>query len=398
MKKGNKILFLITLAALSAFGPFVTDMYLPALPNLSESFNTSTLLVQLSMGICMFGLGVGQIFVGPLSDKFGRRKPLLFSMYLFVASSVGCIFAADIYAFIAMRFLQGVAGAGGIVLSRSISSDKYSGMELVKFLALIAAVHSIAPVAAPIAGGVSLLFAPWRAIFVLLFLLGVLLLLLSHKIDESLELSRRSKLPLAATFALYANVVRDKVALSYILQQAAMATVLFSYISASPFIFENIYGFKPMEFSAVFALNAVGIGVGAAFSAKFKRRRYAVVFSGFSILCFAALAAVCALLGANVFLLETMLFFMRASFGIAAPAASAIVLDSQRQNAGTAAALLGALPFFVGAVAAPIIGFGSEVVCFAALIVCGAFCAAILSLIARRYQKIYGPTTVESEK
>ncbi len=397
MEKKNKILFLVTLAALSAFGPFVTDMYLPALPNLSQAFCTNTFLVQLSMGICMFGLGIGQLFVGPISDKFGRRKPLLFSMYLFVAASIGCIFAADIYSFIVMRFLQGIAGAGGIVLSRSISSDKYSGMELVKFLALIAAVHSIAPVAAPIAGGVSLLLAPWRAIFVLLFLLGVALLILSYKIDESLEPSRRSNLPIVSTFALYANVVRDKVALSYILQQAAMATVLFSYISASPFIFENIYDFKPMEFSSVFALNAVGIGIGAAFSAKFKRRRYAVVFSGFSILCFAVAAALCATLKVPVALLETMLFFMMTSFGIAAPAASAIVLDSQRQNAGTAAALLGALPFFVGAVAAPLIGIGNEVLSFSILIVCGALCAAVLSLVARRYQKIFGPTTVENE-
>lgn len=388
---------MITLAGLSAFGPFVTDMYLPALPSLPDAFSTTAFWIQMSMSVCMLGLAAGQLVVGPLSDKYGRRAPLLASMWLFVFATIGCVFAGDIYFFVAMRFLQGVAGAGGIVLSRSISSDKYSGLELVKFLAMIAAVHSIAPVAAPIVGGITLKFADWRAIFVCLLLLGVVLLALSYGIGESLEKSRRSKLSALDTFGLFGNVFRDRVALSYILQQGAMSAVLFTYISASPFIFENVYGLSPMAFSGVFALNAVGIGIGAWISAKFRRRRHAVVFSGFSISVFVGAAAVAIQLGAGVALVEACLFFTLLSFGIAAPAAAAIVLDSQRQNSGTAAALLGALPFFVGAMAAPAVALGDERISFSAVAFSGAVCAAVLSLIARNYQKKFGPTTAEGE-
>ncbi len=178
MNRLNRILFLITLGGLSAFGPFVTDMYLPSLPSLPQAFSTTPFWVQMSMSVCMIGLAAGQVVIGPLSDKFGRRIPLLISMWMFVLASLACIFATNIYFFIAMRFFQGVAGAGGIVLSRSIPSDMYSGMELARFLALVAAVHSIAPVAAPIAGGITILYADWRFIFAILFFLGLILMAL----------------------------------------------------------------------------------------------------------------------------------------------------------------------------------------------------------------------------
>lgn len=389
----NKAFFLITLAALSAFGPFVTDMYLPALPILPEAFSTTAFWVQMSMSVCMFGLAFGQIFIGPLSDKFGRRVPLLASMWLFVAASAGCVFASDIYFFVAMRFLQGVAGAGGIVLSRSIPSDNYSGMELARFLALLAAVHSIAPVAAPVVGGATLTIFSWRTIFAILLALGVALLWASSCVGESLAPERRSKLRATELFGLYKNVFADKVALSYILQQGAMSGILFAYISASPFLFQNVYGLSPMAFSAVFALNAVGIGVGSALSAKVGQRRTAVVAGGTGILCAAVAEGALVFSGAGVVFVETMLWIMMFMFGLAAPSAAAIVLDSQRENAGTAAALLGALPFLLGGLAAPCVGLGGIDVSFPAIIIfCGIFAAA-LSLIARNYQIKFGPNT-----
>lgn len=394
MKNLKHAIFLITLAGLSAFGPFVTDMYLPALPTLPEAFKTTPFWIQMSMSVCMLGLAIGQIFIGPLSDKFGRRTPLLFSMWMFVAASFGCILATDIFFFILMRFFQGIAGAGGIVLSRSISSDKYSGMELAKFLALIAAVHSIAPVAAPIVGGITLTFSDWRGIFACLFAVGVVLLALSYGLRESLDKSRRSALSMLAVFKLYKNVFCDSVALSYILQQGAMAIILFTYISASPFIFEGIYALSPMQFGGIFAANAVAIAVGAGLSSKFKQRRTAVVFSGFGVFIGAVVEAVLLSSGAGVVAVEIVLMAMMAMYGISAPAAAAIVLDSQHKNAGTAAALLGALPFFLGSIAAPCTGIGSVETTFSAIVIFGGFLGALLSLIARHYQKKHGPSTI----
>lgn len=394
MNRLNRILFLITLGGLSAFGPFVTDMYLPSLPSLPQAFSTTPFWVQMSMSVCMIGLAAGQVVIGPLSDKFGRRIPLLISMWMFVLASLACIFATNIYFFIAMRFFQGVAGAGGIVLSRSIPSDMYSGMELARFLALVAAVHSIAPVAAPIAGGITILYADWRFIFAILFFLGLILMVLSYRMGETLGAERRSRLSTLAIFKLYKNVLLDKVALFYILQQGSMSIILFVYISTSPYIFQNIYGLNAISFSGIFALNAAGIGVGAMLSSKFHRRRTAVVFSGVGVFVAAIMEACLIYRGAGVVGVESVIFVMMFMFGVAAPAAAAIVLDSQRRNAGTAAALLGALQFLMGSLAVSCTGIGRVTTAFAAMIIIGGFLGALLSLVARHYQKKFGPSTI----
>lgn len=141
---------------LTAFGPFVTDMYLPSLPAMGEYFSAGASLVQLGLTFSMLGLTAGQLLFGPLSDKYGRRPPLLAAMLLFLLSTVGCICAPSIEVFVALRFVQGIAGAGGIVISRSIAADKFKGVNLAKALALIGAINGLAPVAAPVIGGTAL--------------------------------------------------------------------------------------------------------------------------------------------------------------------------------------------------------------------------------------------------
>ena len=153
MKDNSKIFLLVLLGMLTAFGPFVTDMYLPSLPSMEHYFNTNSSMVQLGLTTSMIGLAIGQVFFGPLSDRYGRKKPLVTAMWLFLVSTLCCIFSQSIGQFVAFRLLQGIAGAGGIVISRSIATDKYSGRELAKMLAVIGAINGIAPVAAPIVGG-----------------------------------------------------------------------------------------------------------------------------------------------------------------------------------------------------------------------------------------------------
>ena len=149
VNNGNSKLFLLTLLGmLTAFGPFVTDMYLPSLPSMGEYFRTTPSLVQLGLTASMIGLAAGQIFFGPLSDKYGRRSPLLAAMYLFIIATIGCIFAPTIEIFVVLRLLQGIAGAGGIVISRSVATDMFTGKELAKTLAIIGAINGVAPVAA----------------------------------------------------------------------------------------------------------------------------------------------------------------------------------------------------------------------------------------------------------
>lgn len=161
-------------------------MYLPALPAMADDFGTSSSMVQLGLTTSMIGLACGQLFFGPLSDKYGRRTPLLTAMWLFLGSTVLCIFAADIEQFVFLRFVQGIAGSGGIVISRSVATDKFSGRELAKMLALIGAINGIAPVAAPIVGGTLTGIIGWRGIFTILLGLGIVLLAGSFRFSESL--------------------------------------------------------------------------------------------------------------------------------------------------------------------------------------------------------------------
>lgn len=176
-KQNSKGFILVFLGMLSAFGPFVMDMYLPTLPAMSDFFQTTSSKVQLGLTTSMVGLAIGQLVFGPLSDKYGRRSPLLVAMGLFLISTVGCIFSRDISQFVLWRFVQGVAGAGGVVISRSIAADKYSAHELAGMLATIGAVNGIATVVAPIGGGALADFGGWHGIFWFLFALGVLLVI-----------------------------------------------------------------------------------------------------------------------------------------------------------------------------------------------------------------------------
>lgn len=177
-KNGNSKFFLLTLLGmLTAFGPFVTDMYLPSQPSMREYFKTTSSLVQLGLTASMIGLVAGQIFFGSLSDKYGRRSPMLAAMYLFIISTIGCIFAPTIERFVILRLLQGITGAGGIVISRSVATDMFTGKELAKTLAIIGAINGVAPVAAPIIGGGLTEGIDRKGIFWVLLALGIILLL-----------------------------------------------------------------------------------------------------------------------------------------------------------------------------------------------------------------------------
>ena len=173
-KNGNSKFFLLTLLGmLTAFGPFVTDMYLPSLPSMREYFKTTPSLVQLGLTASMIGLAAGEIFFGSLSDKYGRRSPMLAAMYLFIISTIGCIFALTIEIFVILRLLQGITGAGGIVISRSVATDMFTGKELAKTLAIIGAINGVAPI---IGGGLTE-GIDRKGIFWVLLALGIILLL-----------------------------------------------------------------------------------------------------------------------------------------------------------------------------------------------------------------------------
>lgn len=247
----NSVTFLyLLLGSLTAFGPLVTDMYLPALPAMTESFHTSMPMVQLGLTFSMIGLAAGQLLFGPLSDKYGRRPLLLVSMTVFILSTIGCIFSPTIHWFVALRLLQGIGASGGIVISRSVAADKFSGRELAKAMAIIGAINGIAPVAAPVAGGFFTDIIGWQGIFIILLCIGFILLAAEVAYRETLPAARRSDEGLKRMALNFGKVLGNKKFLFYVLQFGCASGVLFGNIASSPFIMQQHYGFSPLVFSA----------------------------------------------------------------------------------------------------------------------------------------------------
>ena len=267
---------LVFLGMLTAFGPFVTDMYLPTLPAMTGFFQTTSSQVQLGLTASMIGLAVGQLLFGPLSDKYGRRIPLIMAMLLFLFSTLGCLYSATIMQFVGWRLVQGIAGAGGIVISRSIAADKYSGRELAKMLAIIGAINGVAPVAAPMAGGGMAGSLGWQGIFWALFVLGILLLAGSIHFKESLPATRRQHASWRDVYAGFVAVTRNRRYVCYIFQFGFAQGVLFANISSAPFIMQEHYGFSPLMFSVCFGINALAIVISAASSVRFSHPEQAL--------------------------------------------------------------------------------------------------------------------------
>lgn len=358
--KNNSANFIFTfLGLLTAFGPFVTDMYLPALPALTGYFDTGISMVQMGLTFSMIGLAAGQLFFGPLSDKYGRRRPLLCSMLLFAASTLACICAPNIETFVALRFVQGIAASGGIVIARSIAADKFKKKNLAKALAIVGAINGIAPIAAPVIGGLVLKAVGWKGIFLILLIIGIILGSLCLHFHESLSSPRRSKEKLSQTFRLFKTVLQNKKYLYYTLELSFALAMLFAYIASSPFIIQNHYGYSPLAFSLFFAANAIAIGLGAAVSVKFKSQENCLKTScaGMLFCSFGLLATLPD--NPSIIVFESLLFILCFTLGLSFTVATALAMNEARANAGTASAVMGALGFLFGSIVSPLVGLGN---------------------------------------
>lgn len=391
MKDNSKVFLLILLGMLTAFGPFVTDMYLPSLPSMGEYFNATSSQVQLGLTTSMIGLAVGQVLFGPLSDRYGRRRPLLAAMWLFLASTLLCLFSQTIFQFVAFRLLQGIAGAGGIVISRSVAADKYTGRDLAKMLAVIGAINGVAPVAAPIVGGVFTGLIGWKGIFCILLGLGVVLLAGSYRFRESLPAARRSAAGWGDMFRGFRTVLADRQYMSYVLQFAFARGVLFAYIASSPFIIQQHYGYSPLMFSICFAVNALSIGVAAALSVRFHRAASSTLLGCVAMVVFTLAEWMALLAGCSFWLYELLLFALLFSMGLTFTSSTALAMECQRENAGIASALLGAMGFAFGGMVSPLVGLGDIMVSTGLVFVVCAFGSLLCALVAlgRRRARLY---------
>lgn len=385
MKNENsKLYILLMVGIVSAFGPFVTDFYLPSFPSLMAYFCTTASRVQLSLTFSMIGLAVGQLLIGPFSDKYGRKKPLIASLVVFCLSTLGCLYSNNIHTFIIFRLLQGLAGAGGVVISKSIATDLYEGRQLAGFYSMLSAVQGIAPICAPVLGGFLMAVTDWKGIFWVLLAIGILLIVCLLFFVESLDKDNRLKGGILSTFALYKPVVGNTLFMRYVLVQAFAMGVMFSYISASPFIFQVHFGSSPQVYGLCFGMNAIAIMMGSLLVGKARNAKKALQLG---CMCFAVASlfvGMALIHGNSIYLVEAALFLLLFFLGMILPTSTTLALDMERQNSGVASALLGFLMFVFGGVLSPITGMGNMIYTTSAIIVICSFATLYYSIKASK--------------
>lgn len=347
----------IILGILTALGPICTDFYLPALPQISSDLHTSVPLSQLSLTAALIGLGIGQLFFGPWSDRIGRKKPLMLALLLFTLSSIGCVFVQDMTQMIIMRFIQGFAGAGGAVLARAIACDRYAGKELAQFFALIMAINGIAPIISPVLGGIQLQFTEWQGLFASLSILGIAIFLLCYFfIAESHTPNRVAQLQQSVKVA-FTTVIKDRIFIGLCLIQSMMMGGLFAYIGASSYVFQENYHFSAQSYGLLFAVNGCGLIIAAIVTSKllnyFSVKKLLMMALGIAIVASLGLLIVSAL-HAPILLCLCFLFITISTVSCISSLTSTLAMQRQHEFSGTASALLGFLMFAIGGVTAPL--------------------------------------------
>jgi DHA1 family bicyclomycin/chloramphenicol resistance-like MFS transporter len=379
----------LLLGSLTAFGPLSMDLYLPAFPQLAADLAATQAQVQLTLTADVLGLVVGQLVLGPLSDAWGRRRLLLGSTAVCALASLLCAIAPSVAVLTAWRFVQGFAGGGGIVLARAVASDLTTGVTAARLFSLFMTLSSVAPIAAPVAGGALLAWTgDWRVAFhVLAVLNAVLAVALWRAIPETLPAERRHRGGLQQTAHAFADLVRDRVFLGYALTVGFAYASLFGYIAGSSFVLQQHYGLSPTQFSALFALNAAGMVVlglvNARLVGRFAVRRLLVVGLVASAVSAAVLVVgVTAGAGLGVLAVLVPLFVVVTTRGLVSANATVLGVERGAHAAGSASAVLGAFMFGGGILVTPLVGLGPEGSPMPmALVVAGGALAALLATV-----------------
>lgn len=378
MAKANSKLFLVLLlGVLSAFGPFVVDLYLPSLPQLASFFETSASMTQLTLTTAMIGLAVGQLLLGPLSDKFGRKIPLIISLVIYIISTALIVYAPNIEAMIVLRVIQGLSSAGSVVISRAVATDLYRGREMTRFFGLLMTINGLAPIISPILGSLLLEYISWKGVFLFLALIGVIVLLFCFRLKESLNVENRLQGSIFATFSTFGVIIKNRLFMSYVGIESFLLGAMFAYIAASPFILQSFYGLSAFIFSLCFGANGAALVIGANIGGKLPNRQALAI--GVLAFVVAALYTIAVLIIQPHWLFVEIGFFaMLLLMGITFPAISSLAMESERQYAGSASALLGFAPFFLGGVVSPLVGIGNIFYSTALVILaCGILALAI---------------------
>lgn len=362
------LLVTLVLGGLTALPPLSMDMYLPALPEVTGALHAPAATIQLTLTACLAGMALGQLVVGPMSDRWGRRRPLLIGMIVYALATAVCALAPTAELLIGFRLLQGLAGAAGIVIARAVVRDLYDGVEMARFFSTLMLISGVAPIIAPLIGGQILRITDWRGVFHVLTVIGVLLTVVVWRfLDETLPPERRHEGGVGQALRTMRGLLADRVFAGYMLTGGLAFAALFAYISASPFVVQEIYGASPQTFSLLFGLNSIGLVAVGQINGKLLVGRVSLDKAlgwGLGTIVLASLALL--LMTSGVFgevglvPVAAGLFVLMSAMGLAMPNTNAQALMRTPHAAGSASALLGTTSFLVGAVASPLVGMAGE--------------------------------------
>ena len=384
-KKYLVYLYLL-LGALAAFPPLVTDMYLPALPVMTAEFQTTASAVQMSLATCILGLAVGQLVFGPLSDKWGRKPLLKSALLLFILATVAILFSPTIEMLNICRFFQGLGGAGGVVLSRSVATDCYSGRELAKSLAIIGAINGIAPVTAPVIGGLFSEAIGWKGIFGILLAIGVLLYVVSIPFRESHTSEKHYAGSLTSLFIQAGILFKNSVYVRYVLIFGMANAVLFGYISSASFIIQNDFGLSELMFGILFGINSMAIGSGSILSLKFKQITNAIHIGCAGMFGCSVLQLCNYNLGFGFWGYEILVFIMLFSVGMVFTSSTTLAMTEGKSKIGWASAIVGAAGFLFGGIVTPLVGLGTiQISTYLVMTVCSLIAMSLSYMVYKNH-------------
>lgn len=381
----SRVFLLMAMGMMSAFGPFVTDFYLPGLPALAASFGTTTSWVQMSLTSSMIGLAGGQLLIGPVSDRYGRRMPLILSMALFIVSTLACLFAWNIESFVFFRIFQGIAGAGGVVISKSVAADLYQGKALNDFFSLLMVINGLAPIVAPVLGGFIMRYTDWEGIFIILLAVGVILFAVSVRFRESLPPGRRIPGSVWRSFGKFVPIIRNGSFMHYVWIQTFSMGVFFTYIASSPFLIQEHFRLDAFAYSLCFAINASGMIVGSRITPRFSDVFSALRTGVYGLGIASGLFVAVLFAGGLFYVMEALLFIMMVFLGMILPTSTSLALTLERKNAGGASAVIGFFLFIFGAIVSPMTGFGPMILSISVMtLLCCLLAFVFLRIAARR--------------
>ena len=353
------------LALLTAVTPFSIDMYLSAFPDMAAEFHTTAPMIQLTLTAFLVGLAVGQLVIGPLSDQFGRRRPLLIGTVACLIASLLCILAPSIQVLIGLRFVQGFTGAAGVVIARAIIADRAKGSAAARLFAVMMVIGVLAPITAPILGGVVVGGWGWRAVLAALAAMNLLMLVGAlFVVDESLPAQHRRPGGLRSLAGGMRDVLGNRPYVGYTLTLGLAASAMFAYISASPFILQNILGFTPQAYSLTFGACALAIAASGTLSARLVKTvapRKLLIGGVSTMVVVTALQLLNVTVGHVIpWLTIALMAGFMATVGFTFANATTLAIEQVREAAGTGSAVLGFLQYTFGAATTPLVGLAGD--------------------------------------